>query len=182
MAPTPGFTPKTLPFLSSLKRHNDRRVVPGASRRLRPARARTDAGRDRPARQGLQDVCARAGRGAESPLFRIYRDTRFSADKSPLKTQVAAVFPHRALGRLEGAVLYLEVGPTRVLFAGGVHAPSGPELRRIRDHVARRFSQSSRACRTPRCTSWTAAIIRSRFQSGRDGRRTRCMQRCRMRS
>ena len=36
-------------------------------------------------------------------LYRIYRDTRFSGDKSPLKTHVAAHFPTRGLGRNEGA-------------------------------------------------------------------------------
>jgi uncharacterized protein (TIGR02453 family) len=30
-------------------------------------------------------------------IFRTYRDTRFSADKTPYQTHIAAVFPHRAL-------------------------------------------------------------------------------------
>src|SRR3954471_498251 len=36
-------------------------------------------------------------------LYRIYRDTRFSKDKSPYKTHVAAVFPPRGLDKHEGA-------------------------------------------------------------------------------
>src|SRR5512140_2954233 len=39
-------------------------------------------------------------------LFRIYRDTRFSADKTPYKTHTAASFPRQGLGRNVGAGLY----------------------------------------------------------------------------
>ena len=139
MAPTPGFTPKTLPFLRSLKRHNDREWF-RARRHVYDEHVRGPmvAVIDRLA-EDFRTFAPELVAAPKVSLFRIYRDTRFAADKSPLKTQVAAVFPHRDLGRLEGAVLYLEVGPTRVLFAGGVHAPSGPELRRIRDHVARSY-------------------------------------------
>ena len=44
-------------------------------------------------------------------MYRIYRDTRFSADKTPLKTNVAASFPWRGLHRHQGAGLYFEVAP-----------------------------------------------------------------------
>ena len=32
-------------------------------------------------------------------IFRIYRDTRFSKDKTPYKTHIAAVFPRRGAGK-----------------------------------------------------------------------------------
>jgi uncharacterized protein (TIGR02453 family) len=139
MAPPPRFTPRTIPFLRALKRHNDRDWF----------RERRDE-YDTHVRGPMVDVIDRLAedlRGfapelvaaPKTSLFRIYRDTRFSEDKSPLKTHAAAVFPHRELGRLEGAVLYLEVAPTRVMFAGGLHAPASPELRLIRAHVARRY-------------------------------------------
>lgn len=69
-------------------------------------------------------------------LYRPYRDTRFSEDKRPLKTNVSALFPHRALGKHEGAGLYLEVSCDRVLIAGGIYAPQSPELTRLRQHIA----------------------------------------------
>ena len=47
-------------------------------------------------------------------LYRIYRDTRFSADKSPYKTHTAAVFPRRGLGKHSGAG-----------FSVGFSAPAG---------------------------------------------------------
>ena len=39
--------------------------------------------------------------------YRIHRDTRFTKDKSPYKTQIAAVFPHSRLGKHEGAGFYM---------------------------------------------------------------------------
>jgi len=47
-------------------------------------------------------------------LLRPFRDTRFSEDKTPLKTHVGATFPNRALGRMNGAGFYFEVAPAGV--------------------------------------------------------------------
>src|SRR6185369_8583362 len=44
-------------------------------------------------------------------LFRIYRDTRFSGDKSPLKTAIGARFPVRGMPKGAGAGLYVEIAP-----------------------------------------------------------------------
>lgn len=69
-------------------------------------------------------------------LYRIYRDTRFSEDKTPLKTHVSAVFPCRGLPRHEGAGLYVEVSPGWVFAGGGMYAPLPPQLRIVREHIA----------------------------------------------
>ena len=139
MPTLPSFTPKTIPFLRSLRRHNDRQW-------FRERRDVYDAHVRGPMVAVIEQLAKDFHHFAPElvatskiSLFRIYRDTRFSEDKSPLKTQVAAIFPHRDLGRLEGAALYLEVAPTHVLFAGGLHAPSSPELQRIRDELAHRY-------------------------------------------
>ncbi len=57
-------------------------------------------------------------------MYRPYRDTRFSANKAPLKTNVGAVFPHRLLPKHEGAGFYVEVAPHHVWFGGGMYMPS----------------------------------------------------------
>jgi uncharacterized protein (TIGR02453 family) len=69
-------------------------------------------------------------------LFRPWRDTRFSEDKSPLKTNIAAVFPDRRLGRMNGAALYFEVATSWVWIGGGVYAPDSAQLHAIRQHLA----------------------------------------------
>src|SRR5262245_45663853 len=50
----------------------------------------------------------------KASIFRIYRDTRFSKDKSPYKTHVAASFPPKGLAKHQGGGLYLHIAPTEV--------------------------------------------------------------------
>lgn len=69
-------------------------------------------------------------------LYRIYRDTRFSGDKTPLKTHVAAHFPSKGFARGEGSGLYLEVAPTWVWIGGGLYMPPSSDLRLIRAYIA----------------------------------------------
>lgn len=47
-------------------------------------------------------------------VYRINRDTRFSDDKSPYKTHIAAIFPHRRLSKNSGASFYFSVSPDRI--------------------------------------------------------------------
>jgi len=77
-------------------------------------------------------------------LYRIYRDTRFSADKSPLKTHVAAHFPPRGFPRGEGAGLYFHIAPGEVWIGGGLYMPSSSDLRLIREHIAANYKSLSR--------------------------------------
>jgi uncharacterized protein (TIGR02453 family) len=132
----PCFTPRTLTFLRGLARHNDREWF-AAHRDTyeRDVRAPMIALVERLAvdlRPFAPDLVA-SPRGS---LYRIYRDTRFSANKSPFKTQVGAIFPHRDLPRHQGAGLYLEIGPAGVMIAGGIYMPQSPELHALREHLA----------------------------------------------
>jgi uncharacterized protein (TIGR02453 family) len=133
--PSP-FTKKTLAFLRALKRNNDREWF-----RARKAdyeehvRAPMVVLLDQLAR----DLPAFAPDLVSDPrvcLFRIYRDTRFSSDKRPLKTNVAAHFPSRKFPKGEGAGLYLEVAPQWVWMGGGIYMPSSTELDAIRATIA----------------------------------------------
>jgi len=68
--------------------------------------------------------------------YRIYRDTRFSKDKSPYKTHVAAVFPRSGLGKHEGAGFYLHISPQELLIGGGLYMPLPEDLNAVRNHIA----------------------------------------------
>ncbi len=75
-------------------------------------------------------------------MYRIYRDTRFSPDKTPFKTHVSAVFPHRRLTKHGGAGLYFHVATDHVMIGAGIYAPEPRQLYQLRQHVAanlRRF-------------------------------------------
>lgn len=72
----------------------------------------------------------------KSSIYRIYRDTRFSKDKTPYKTHVAAVFPRKGLEKHEGAGLYLHLATNELLIGGGVYMPMPEDLSAIRRHIA----------------------------------------------
>jgi uncharacterized protein (TIGR02453 family) len=74
-------------------------------------------------------------REPRAAVFRIYRDTRFSADKTPYKTHIAAVFPRQGMGKLAGAGLYFSVSHEEIEVAGGVYMPPPDMLRLIRHHL-----------------------------------------------
>jgi uncharacterized protein (TIGR02453 family) len=69
-------------------------------------------------------------------IYRIYRDTRFSKDKTPYKTHIAAVFPRRGLEKHACAGLYFSVSPFEFEVAGGVYMPGPEQLLAIRHHLA----------------------------------------------
>ena len=69
-------------------------------------------------------------------LYRIYRDTRFSKDKTPYKTHVAASFPVKGVDRHQGAGFYLHISPTEFLIGGGLYSPEPEDLAAVRDYIA----------------------------------------------
>ena len=69
-------------------------------------------------------------------LFRIYRDTRFSHDKTPYKTHIAAVFPRSGMGKTTCAGLYFSVSHETVEIAGGMYMPGPEELTAVRNAIA----------------------------------------------
>jgi len=130
------FTRKTLSFLRALKRHNDRDWF-----RARKGDYETHV--RQPMIELLDRLAGDMKRFAPElvsdpkvSLYRIYRDTRFSHDKRPLKTHVAAHFPDRAFARGMGAGLYFEIAPTWVWMGGGLYMPESADLHAIREHIA----------------------------------------------
>jgi uncharacterized protein (TIGR02453 family) len=74
-------------------------------------------------------------------IYRIYRDTRFSDNKTPYKTHIAAVFPTRGLAKHEGAGTYFHVSPDEVWIGGGMYSPQPPQLFAVRQHIAGHLKQ-----------------------------------------
>jgi uncharacterized protein (TIGR02453 family) len=70
-------------------------------------------------------------------LFRIYRDIRFSKDKTPYKTHAAAHFVLRGKPKgVEGSGYYLHIEPGEVFLGGGIYMPDGDQLKKIRKAIA----------------------------------------------
>jgi uncharacterized protein (TIGR02453 family) len=69
-------------------------------------------------------------------MFRINRDTRFSADKSPYKTNVGAQFRHRACPReVHSPGFYLHLEPRGCFASAGLWHPDRDSLQKIREHM-----------------------------------------------
>jgi uncharacterized protein (TIGR02453 family) len=143
------FTRKTLAFLRALKRNNDREW-------FRARKGEYEAHVRGPMVEVLDrlahDFAQFAPELVSEPrvsLFRIYRDTRFSGDKTPLKTHAGAHFPSRQFAKGEGAGLYFEIAPAWVWIGGGIYMPSPDELRRLREHVATQHRRLHRMVTAP---------------------------------
>ena len=131
----PRFTDRTLKFLRALKRNNDREWFKAHKHEYEThvrepmlaiiERLAVDFPRIAP------DLIA-----SPRSLYRIYRDTRFSPDKTPYKTHVAASFSHHTLPKNESAGLYFHLAPDQLWIGGGMYAPQTPQLRCIREHIA----------------------------------------------
>lgn len=69
-------------------------------------------------------------------IFRIYRDTRFSKDKTPYKTHLALWFPVRQVGaKFDQPGYYFHLEPDNLMLGAGIHGFSRPLLKAYRDAV-----------------------------------------------
>ncbi|WP_449386715.1 DUF2461 domain-containing protein [Chryseobacterium lineare] len=71
---------------------------------------------------------------AKKSLFRIYRDTRFSKDKTPYKTNFGA-----SLGMGKGSQkggYYLHLEPGKSFIAGGIYMPESSVLKTLRKEIS----------------------------------------------
>jgi uncharacterized protein (TIGR02453 family) len=68
-------------------------------------------------------------------LFRIYRDTRFSHDKTPYKTHVGIHFRHAAAKDAHAPVFYLHLEPGDCFVGAGIWRPDTATARQIRQAI-----------------------------------------------
>jgi uncharacterized protein (TIGR02453 family) len=137
------FTPDSLRFLRGLAKNNNKPWF--------------EAHRDdyeqtvrEPMRELIEEIDARMRRFApemggdpKRTMFRIYRDIRFSKDKSPYKTHAACWFHHRKAASKVGseaeggsAGFYFHLEPGRSMVGAGIWMPPRGQLNKIRDSIA----------------------------------------------
>jgi uncharacterized protein (TIGR02453 family) len=122
-------SPDFFPFFTALGRNNKREW-------FQARKDRFDALQDN-LRAVLEDLRAgleKTDHLEEAKLFRIYRDARFSADKSPYKTYMGMSFKRRKPDLRGGYYLHLEPGGSFV--GGGFWDPNPQDLKRIREELA----------------------------------------------
>jgi len=135
VASAPRFSKETLSFLTRLKRNN-RREWFNARRDEYEAVVRQPmiAVLERLA-VDMRAIAPELLVGPKS-MYRIYRDVRFSENKQPYKTNVAASFWHRTLGKGGGAGMYFHISPEGLWIGGGMYAPEMPQLHAVREQIA----------------------------------------------
>jgi uncharacterized protein (TIGR02453 family) len=145
----PGFPAEGLAFLRGLKRNNRRewfqpRKEIFDSKLKAPMIAMVEA-----VNAGLLEFAPDHITDPAKSIYRIYRDTRFSADKTPYKTHIGAIFPRRGLERQSSAGFYFHVSPTGVGIAAGSYMPGPEELRAVRGWLAENHVAFRKAARAP---------------------------------
>ncbi len=71
-------------------------------------------------------------------IYRIYRDTRFSADKTPYKDHIGATFTAAGMGRHNSAGVYFGISHNTVEIAAGIYMPEPEQLLQVRTLLAER--------------------------------------------
>jgi len=139
-----SFSPEALKFFRQLATHNEKPWFE-AHRQDYETEVR------QPMSEMIEELNARFARFApemggdpKRSMFRIYRDTRFSKDKTPYKTHAACWFNHRKASHRVGgeategsAGFYFHLQPGGKSFVGGgVWMPPRPSLNKLRDAIA----------------------------------------------
>lgn len=133
--PFPGFRDEAFDFLRRLEENNERDW-------FKPRKETYVDELKGPLECLIADVARRMHRD-ELPLtgdpkksrFRIYRDTRFSNDKRPYKTNVGCVFDRSGRKKTNG-VVYVHVEPGDSFLAAGFYQPEVKYLRPVRERIA----------------------------------------------
>lgn len=73
---------------------------------------------------------------AQNCIFRIYKDTRFSKDKTPYKTNLGASLVEKGPKTLNHAGYYIHFEPGKSFLAGGVYMTEPKNLKAIRQAIS----------------------------------------------
>ncbi len=151
MARFQGFPADTLEFLSDLKENNNREWF--AANKIRYE-------------QSVQQPALELIRSLEKPLskiaplltveakkvggslMRIYKDTRFSKDKTPFKTNIGIQFRHQNGRDVHAPGVYLQIEPSECFLGIGTWRPPSDALKKIRNFICEHETQWLKAMRS----------------------------------
>lgn len=162
-APFTGFTREAIQFLADLAANNERAWF-----------GPRKADYERLLKQPMEALCIALAERFEArgiPLladpqrspFRIYRDTRFSRDKSPYKTHLAANFPWIEIDSAAGVSVdagahgnggYFNFQPGEMYVGGGMWMPERPRLEAFRAAVRDEPERVRAALEEPAFVAW----------------------------
>ena len=132
-----GFSPKALEFFKTLKHHNTKPWFEAHKHIYeQEILARNRAFVEE---MGAHLLCLvptiHAIPKINHSLFRIYRDTRFSKDKTPIKTHTAVLFWQGRGSRMQSSSFYLHYNASEVFVATGIRNFKEELLKRYRNYI-----------------------------------------------
>jgi uncharacterized protein (TIGR02453 family) len=130
-----GFSPKALTFLRQLEKNNSREWFVPRKEQFETLLRQPMLELIELVLKDLRSFAVDHVLDPKRAMLRIYRDVRFSKDKSPYKTNIAAMFPRAGMGKTSGAGYYIGISPAGVEVAGGVYMPGPPELSALRKAI-----------------------------------------------
>jgi uncharacterized protein (TIGR02453 family) len=143
----PGFSPKALTFFRQLEKNNDRDWF-AAHKEIYETQVRA------PMVELTAMICEEFRKFAidyvpekpEKAIYRIYRDTRFSKDKTPYKTHIGTHLQHRRIPKNAGAGFYFQISHEGVGIGGGIYMPGPEQLQAVRQKIAAKWQELAKIC------------------------------------
>ena len=129
------FTPEALAFLRDLARNNDRAWFDARKPTYETALKAPFLALVAELNEHLAAFSPEHVRPPHKIMMRIYRDIRFSKNKAPYKTHIAAWWAREGLEKTSGGGFYLHIAATEITVAAGVYMPGPEQLLAIRRHL-----------------------------------------------
>jgi uncharacterized protein (TIGR02453 family) len=139
-----GFPPEALAFFRGLARHNTREWFQPRKQiyedQVKAPMVELVIELDR----AMLDFAPDYVTDPHKAIYRIYRDTRFSPDKTPYKTHIAAIFARRGMEKHGAGGYYFSISHAEVEVGGGIYMPPPEGLLAVRTHIAQHHADFRR--------------------------------------
>lgn len=129
----PYFRPEALQFLRGLTRNNRREWFEARRNVFEQELKAPMLEIIRGVNDALAEYSPEHLRPPQKIMLRIYRDTRFSPDKTPYKKHIAAWWACEGMEKTSGGGFYFHVSPKEVVLAAGIYMPEKDQLFAIRN-------------------------------------------------
>lgn len=144
MTTHPGIPKAGLDFLAGLARNNTREWFQARKGDFESGVKAPMAALVEGLNEALADFAPACVTAPARAIPRMHRDVRFSADKAPYKTEIAAILPCRGGDKTAASGYYVGISPKRAELVAGAYMPDGPALLALRSHVAARPAEMRR--------------------------------------
>ncbi len=150
------FGPSTLAYLAELRDNNERRWFEANRERYEahvrePARAFIRA--MAPRLKKISSSLVADDRKAGGSLMRVFRDTRFSKDKTPYKTNVGIQFRHAHGKDVHAPGCYLHIGLDECFLGMGMWRPEPAALAKVRERILAEPKKYAKIIADPKLTA-----------------------------